>query len=296
MSSNYEQDIMINHLSGLANREKAAENVINELQKYIEVVGPVDSLVFFLRDYKGDNIYDKIRDYFKINGYTEEFHKIEFEQRNKYYKYKYGKVEKNSVDSLVKNSLRTQGAKTISASRKRKNVSKKSYQRLLVKFLSVILIVSTILGAGMKLTKDLEFKEAIDTAEQAYIVEETDNYIEGLENLDITDLGEIDAFDFARFLERNNFKEYEVIYLAKKICGKEIADSVCENYGYGNYDKFLSDYFPSRVMSSSGETVLQRLGSERQLANYVEESIKKKSLNLKQLIEDYKIGIGRKFL
>lgn len=296
-TDNNDLDMMVNHISDLNARERFAEKIIDELREYVDTVGPVESLVQLVEDYKGANVYDKIRDYFRVGGKPIEFYEIINEQKAKYYVSQYKNNNKSNMNNLVKNSVKTHGAEPKKTIKKRKEVSKNNYKKLLAAFLSTAIIIGSTIGSLVILDKTLrnkDYEKSVDTVEQAYIVDTMNRYDEGLETIDITDLGEVDAEDFCTFLEENSFEKFEIIYLTKRICGKENADKVCYEYGYHNYDKFLSSYFPGRVMSSSGETVIQKYGDERQLANYVEESIKKKSTNLNALIESYKTGIGRK--
>lgn len=289
-----ERDIMINHISSLNTKDRVADKIIDELREYIEAVGPVESLIQLVKGYRGETIYDKIRDYIKVGGKPIDFFDIRNEQKARYYMSEYKKNNNSNANNLVRNSVKTHGAKSIEAKRKRKAVSKNNYRKLLAAFLSVGIILSSTIGVLIadKIRRDKEYEDSVNMVEQSYIVDTMERYDEGLETIDITDLGEVNADDFRMFLEENSFKKFEIIYLTKKICGEEYANEVCQEYGYGSYNKFLSDYFPGRVMSSSGKTVLQKYGDERKLSNHVEESIKKKSTNLNAIIEAYKTGIG----
>lgn len=275
MTKDYDSDIMINHISHMDKQEITADKIIKELQYSIEEIGPVYSLTELVKDCNGDTIYDKIREYFRLGGKEEDFHNIKDEQKIAYIKHR---------------NIKGNGAKSYEAKLKFKRVAKDYFRKILI-----AAIMLAILATGsIKLYRDFQFKEAIDTTEKAAVVDQLNNYDEGLNSINIEDLGEINLEDFSNFLEENSFGEYEIIYLTNEILGREYADSICQKYGHNDLNDFLDKYFFDSVISNDGETVFQKFGSYRKLANCVEESIKSKTPNLERLIESYKTGIGRK--
>lgn len=281
-----DNNLGVNMVNDSVKKEKLANSIIGKLEKYINDVGPVDSLVKLVGSYRGNDIFDKIRDYIKCGGSELDFYLIYEEQTKKYYESKTTKNKKEPlvsdkiVDNILKGSVKTHGAIKYEAKRERKKVDKKLYNKLLLILLSVITTVVISMGAifiNDYLDRQNEFNESINKIETNYVLDIYDLNIEDNSKFNLNTLDNFNVDEFCSYLEENKFNEDEIIFVTYKLLGRDYANSVCLKYTNLTLDNFLNSKYFVPIMSSDSKTIIGKTPSFKVFENHVEEGIKAKA-------------------
>ena len=273
-------DSLINVLNMKDKSKREAKKVYEELISYLNGVEPVNSLQMLLKDCRGETLEDKLIDYFVgFGGSEKDFLDIKGEQRAAYLKNK-----------LTSNSVRSKGAETIEAPKKKKRVKKNNYRDLLI---TVLLIMSIIVSSVILVPEIIDeyiYKNAIETIEDGYLVENYGFSLEKVEKKEINDLYDLDVLDFDNYLKELGLSEYSRIFIVYRVCGETYeerhanADKLCYEYYGCDFNKFLRDNFPS--INEFG----RKYGDEEKLSNHCQSEITKKGLELSQELIKYKSG------
>ena len=281
MPSNYD-DVMIDKINYQRRKEKEALEFLESFSLYLNGVEPVESLKEMLKYCKGDTIEEKITSYFvTFGGSREDFLTIIPEQRKKYYE--------NKGDKLRNSSLKSSGAKTVKAERKKKSISKSKYMSLL---LSVILIISSLIPIGLvgkEIIEEIKYDQAIERIEDGYLIQDLGFSVDEAQKTSIEDLENFDVVDFKEYLESLGLSEHSIIYITYLTAGREKADELCIRCYYAGFDIILRNDFPREYNTG------HKYGDIEQLANHCQKEITEKGLEIMEILKQYTgKGIGGK--